>query len=334
MPESIRVAIEDPSQTAEARRIAKKLAATMGFDEVHSEKVAIVVTEACTNILKHAARGEVLLRIADGAGPASDLEFLALDRGPGMKNIEQCMRDGFSTGGSPGQGLGAITRLTDVSDLYSLPGKGTAILARWSEHRTSRYSGGLRIGAVNVSKYGQEVCGDSWGTEQTSDVSTLLVADGLGHGYEASIASKEAVRTLRGNPAQTPMALLELSHRALRSSRGAAVAVARIDRSHGKVTYSGVGNISGQIYSGALERHHLVSVNGTAGHATSRLREFSYPWPQDGMLVMFSDGLTAATGFESHPRLALHDPTLIAGVLYRDFNRGQDDATVVIAKAA
>ncbi len=333
MPGSIRIAIEDASRTAEVRRAARGMANDIGFDESRAEKVAIVATEVCTNILKHAARGEILLTILNGAGQGPVLELLALDRGPGMTDIDQCRRDGFSTGGSPGEGLGAIARLAGASDFYSMPGKGAAILARWQGERNND-AAGLRIGAVNVSKQGQEVCGDSWGAMQTPDTFTVLVADGLGHGYEASLASLEAVRTLHGHPGLGAIELIELSHRALRSSRGAAVAVARIDRARGKLTFSGVGNVSAQIYSGASPGQHLVSVNGTAGHETQRLREFSYPWPDDGMLVMYSDGLTSATGLESQPRLALHDPSLIAGVLYRDFNRGLDDATVVVAKAA
>lgn len=327
MRETIRVAINEASGTGEARRIARKMAADLGLDESGAERVAIVTTEVCTNILKHAREGEVLLN------SGNDLELLAIDRGPGMSNLEHCRRDGFSTGGSSGNGLGAVERLSDSADFYSVPGKGTVVLARWRGRHTE--SGrGLRIGAINVCKPGQEVCGDSWGVEETRETSTFLMADGLGHGYEASLASLEAVRTLQRHPELGPMALVEMSHRALKASRGAAVAVARIDHAHGKLTFSGVGNIAGHIYSGTANGQHLVSVNGTAGHEASRLREFSYPWPRDGMLIMHSDGLTSATGIESQPRLALRDPGVIAAVLYRDFNRGQDDSTVVVAKAA
>jgi anti-sigma regulatory factor (Ser/Thr protein kinase) len=328
MTGSARVAIEDASQVAEARRVARNIATNLGFDENRAEKVAIVVTEAATNILKHAAGGEILLSITE----ACDLELLALDRGPGMSNVEQCKRDGYSTGGSPGEGLGAIERLSDAADIYSTAADGTVLLARWSSRNHGRTA--LQVGALNVAKRGQEVCGDSWGVAHTEDTSTFLVADGLGHGYEASAASLEAVRTLRGNPGLAPLALLDASHKALRSSRGAAVAVARIDRLRGELTYAGVGNVAAQIYAGASRCQHLVSVNGTAGHDSPRLREFSYPWPRDGTLVMHSDGLSTQTDMASRQRLALHDPSLIAGVLYRDFSRGQDDSTVVVARAA
>jgi anti-sigma regulatory factor (Ser/Thr protein kinase) len=339
VPETIRIEIEESSKTAEVRRVARKLASDIGLDESAVERVAIGVTEVCTNILKHAVRGSVLLRVTENGNLA--LEVLALDKGPGMTNLEQCLRDGFSTGGSAGQGLGAIMRLSTASDFYTVPGQGTAVLAKWSTQEAKppstngpgcRNPRKLSVGAVNVCKPGQLVCGDAWGVEQNERESVLMVADGLGHGPEAKAASIEAVRMLHLNPELPPMALIERAHRALRSSRGAAVAVARVDREAGKVTFAGIGNISAHIYSSARTGQHLVSVNGTAGHETQRLHEFSYPWPADGTLVLHSDGLSSATNLESRPGLASRDPTLIAGVLYRDFCRGNDDATVVVAQ--
>jgi hypothetical protein len=75
-------------------------------------------------------------------------------------------------------------------------------------------------------------------------------------------------------------------------------------------------------------------VNGTVGHQIPRLREFAYAWPEDGILVLHSDGLATGTSLENQSALGARDPGLIAGVLYRDFSRGADDATVVVAKAA
>jgi len=339
MAESFRIPIEEQSQTADARRIARAVSRNAGFEETLAEQVAIVVTEACTNLLKHAGGGELLLRaVGEDVRGGAGLELLVLDRGPGMRNLEQCLRDGFSTGGSPGQGLGAIVRLSTTSDFYSEAGRGAAILARWAPvlpgGGVSKSALPLHIGAINVPKPGQEVCGDSWGVEQTDDDCTILVADGLGHGLEAKSASMEAVRMLHQVPELSPGALVERTHNALRSSRGAAVAVARIDRLRNVLIFAGIGNISGHIYSGARSGQHLVSVNGTAGFQSQRIREFSYAWPENGMLVMYSDGLATNTTVEAHPGLALRDPTLIAGVLYRDFSRRNDDATAVVAKAA
>jgi anti-sigma regulatory factor (Ser/Thr protein kinase) len=335
---TLRVAMDESSQVSEARRIARKCALDLGLDANQAEQVALVVTEASTNILKHAGRGEVLItRSLSGSGDSiPGMEILALDRGQGIANLEQCMRDGYSTAGSPGQGLGAISRMSTGSDFYSISGKGTAVLARWTVGKNSSPLRELdfEVGAVNVPKPGQDVCGDSWGAVYRDGHSTFLLADGLGHGLDASIASRAAVRVLYEQPDLDPKSMLKLVHGALRSTRGAAVAIARVEAAVGKVLFAGAGNVSAQVYAGARLEQHLISINGTAGHQMQQVRQFSYPWPKNGMLILYSDGLASATNLEAHPAIALRDPTLIAGLLYRDFSRGNDDATVLVARGA
>jgi anti-sigma regulatory factor (Ser/Thr protein kinase) len=335
---SLRIVIDEASKTAEARRFARTMAMKMDLNETLSEQISIVVTEACTNLLKHAGRGEIILHTSsDSLESAPWLDLLALDQGPGMRNLQQSLQDGFSTGSTSGHGLGAIVRLSQESDFYTVPLKGTGILARWRSQApvqaTAAHPGSLRISAVNLPKPGEEVSGDAWGAVHLPDSVVILLADGLGHGVEAHIAASEAVRMLHLHPDLPPAALLERVHGALRSTRGAAVAVARIDLMHAKLTFAGVGNISGRIYSGSEPRHGLASVNGTAGHQIGKVREFVYPWPADGLLQLHSDGLLSGTGLEPYPGLSQRDPALIAGVLYRDFARGRDDSTVVVAKA-
>jgi anti-sigma regulatory factor (Ser/Thr protein kinase) len=342
LPPSIRVTVDEQSQIAEARRISRTLAEQMGFEEARAEQVAIAVTEAATNLVKHTKGGEILLwgSFGDESAARGTIEFLALDRGPGMASVEACLRDGFSTGGTRGEGLGAIQRLATASDFYSVNGVGTAVLARWTERPMNGNAGvGIRaprfqIGAVNVHKPGQEVCGDSWGMVRSGNALTVLVADGLGHGPEAQKASMEAVRTLDRHPDLRPAELLKFIHLALRPTRGAAVAVALIEPDRGTLTYAGIGNISAQIYAGVQPGPRPVSINGTAGFQVHRIQEFSHKWPERGMLVLYSDGLSMNANLEKHPGLALRDPSLIAGVLYRDFARGSDDATVVVVKAS
>jgi anti-sigma regulatory factor (Ser/Thr protein kinase) len=333
---AVSISVEESSRTAEARRKAREMALDFGMDEPGAEHVAIVATEACTNLLKHAGGGRILLQSTTGDSDGiALLELLAVDQGPGMSNLEQCLRDGYSTASSPGQGLGAIQRMSKQSDIYTVPGKGTAVLARWwSRQNGSAPAHAIHLGAVNVAKPGEDVCGDAWGAAWNDRDLTILMADGLGHGLEARLAALEAVRQLRQNPELEPKPLLTRVHQALRSTRGAAVAVARIDPIHGKLIFAGLGNISGRIYAGPEGRHNLVSLNGTAGHQCDRIQEFSYPWPEGGILVLHSDGLTTNTSLDSYPGLTARDPVLISGVLYRDFCRGRDDATVVVAKAA
>ena len=77
-----------------------------------------------------------------------------------------------------------------------------------------------------------------------------------------------------------------------------------------------------------------MSHNGTAGHSVRRIDEFTYPWPKDGVLIQYTDGLGTHWDVDRYPGLLGRSPSLIAAVLYRDFNRGRDDVTVLVASEA
>ena len=95
------VGVADPSGVADARRRATTLAASLGFDATDVGRVAIVVTEAATNLVKHATGGEILGRAVE-TDESATLEILALDRGPGIERVDAALRDGFSSAGSAG----------------------------------------------------------------------------------------------------------------------------------------------------------------------------------------------------------------------------------------
>lgn len=122
-------------------------------------------------------------------------------------------------------------------------------------------------------------------------------------------------------------------HRALAPTRGGAVAIARIDETARTVRYVGVGNISGTLIDNGSIRH-MVSHNGTAGHIAPRIREFTYGFTANPLVILHSDGVTTRWDLSSYPGLAAQHPSLIAGVLWRDHRRGRDDATVVAMRAA
>ncbi len=325
--------VRDPSHSGEARRTATRLVSEAGFDETETGNVSIIVTELATNLLKHATGGEILLRpIAHGA--ALGVELIALDRGPGIANLTQCFRDGYSSAGSSGNGLGAIARLAGDFDIYSMPGKGTAVLARvWPRCHTMENSHGIELGIVSLPKPGEEVCGDGWQCELLADKSLCFVADGLGHGSNAAVAAREAIDVLTEYRGKTPAEIVERAHDALRSTRGAALAVAQIDHPQETVRFCGVGNIAGVIVADGRARQ-MVSLNGTAGLEVRKITEFSYPWSSESTLIMHSDGLMTRWDLQLYPALAQRHPSLIAAVLYRDFNRNRDDVTVLVAKAA
>ena len=109
------------------------MALDLGMGEGGAEQVAIATTEACTNLLKHAGGGQLLLQAStEGSEAVPLLELIALDQGPGMSDLEQCLKDGFSTGKGMGLGLGGAKRLSNEFSIHSKPGEGTKIvIARW-----------------------------------------------------------------------------------------------------------------------------------------------------------------------------------------------------------
>jgi anti-sigma regulatory factor (Ser/Thr protein kinase) len=326
----IALAVKDQSQVSETRRRATEMAGRQGFGDTDSGRVALVATELATNILKHGNGGEILVG-AYGEGPDGGIELIALDMGPGITNVSTSFADGYSTAGTAGKGLGAVVRQSHFVDIASWPGNGTAILARLKQgHPPEGFSDTSRIGAVSVPKLGEDVCGDSWSVSVGPEETTLLVADGLGHGPDAAEAAVEAVRLFhRFNGHRAPV-LLEYIHGGLRATRGAAVSVARFQPGSGKMIYSGVGNVAGVIaVNGELKR--MVSMPGTAGHNARKIQAFEYPFTT-GLVIMHSDGLASSWTLERYPNLAARHPTLIAAVLYRDLTRHRDDATVLVAK--
>ena len=76
----------------------------------------------------------------------------------------------------------------------------------------------------------------------------------------------------------------------------------------------------------------MASRTGTVGHAVRKIQEFTYPWPPGAHLVMHSDGLATGWSLDRYPGLMRRHPSLIAGVLYRDYSRGRDDVTVLVAR--
>jgi hypothetical protein len=77
----------------------------------------------------------------------------------------------------------------------------------------------------------------------------------------------------------------------------------------------------------------MVSLAGTAGHNMRKAQSFDYPYP-DGLVLMHSDGLATGWDLDRYPGLAHAHPTLIAGVLFRDYWRQRDDVTVLVARGA
>jgi hypothetical protein len=244
------------------------------------------------------------------------------------------MEDGYSTAGSPGTGFGAISRLSSRFDIYSAA-TGTAIhvqLRRSADPLPDSISP-FDLATINVPYKGEPVSGDHLFAHQTPDRAIFMAVDGLGHGPLAASAANEAVHSIQSDPTRPPADQLQRMHLRLRSTRGAAVSVVEIRPRQGLCDAVGVGNVSSVLWTPGARRS-MVSVNGIVGQSGFKVQTFTYPWDDNMILVMNSDGLATHWDLDRYPGLRLHSAALIAGVLYRDYTRHRDDASVLIAKPA
>jgi anti-sigma regulatory factor (Ser/Thr protein kinase) len=321
--------LDHESHVGAVRRRFATLAATSGLDESRTSDAALIATELATNVIKHAGSGGALMGCVGGPGGQVGVSIVAWDRGRGM-NVEACLRDGMSTAGTAGAGLGAVSRLATRWDAYSQPGTGTVIsatvFARGKQARTAFDAAG-----VCVPYPGMIVCGDAWRMHESGERATLIVCDGLGHGDGAAAAARAVLAAFSLRADDTLAAILDHGDRAARSTRGAATTVVRVDLAAREATVAGVGNVAAWIV-GVESGRQLVTQHGTLGQAMPRIREERYAFPPGAQLVVCSDGLKSRLAIEGHPGLLAHDPATIAATLWRDLARSKDDATAVVLR--
>ena len=324
------IAVADASHVSAARMGAQRIARDLDFDETRTGRVALLATEAVTNMVRHGGGGTFAAR-ALSCDDSLGVEMLAIDSGQGMGDFAHSATDGVTTGTSPGTGLGAIGRLSDEFEVQTLAGGGTILrMVVWKGPVPA--DGRYRVGAVLVPKSGETACGDAWGMEKRADGGvTFLVADGLGHGPDAARASAMAVEVLHKYPEYSAIRLLDAVHAKLRATRGAAVAVIRHDPARGEVAFAGVGNIAATVVDGESQRA-MVSHNGIVGHNMHKSVEYAYPWPRGALLVAHSDGLETRWDLGTVPGILQRHPAVIAAALFRKYTRKRDDVVVLVAR--
>jgi anti-sigma regulatory factor (Ser/Thr protein kinase) len=325
------VEVSDSSHAGEARRAVVRSAEQIGMNESDRGSVAIAATELATNLIKH-ARGGKLVCESLGQNGTRGVRILSIDSGSGIQDIAKALEDGYSTSGTLGNGLGAVRRLASRFDLYSVPGGGTCLVADfWPKKKVAADEANLQLGVISLPLQGEALCGDGWLVKRTMDETLILVVDGLGHGSSAAEAAREAERVFAETDSISPAIILHDCHHALRKTRGAAAAIAVVNREKGTLVFAGMGNISATLFKGP-SRRGIASHNGTLGHHLHKIQEFALPWDEESLLIMHSDGLSTRWDLEHYPGVRNKHAALVASVLYRDYARGRDDVTVLAAK--
>lgn len=320
----------DASRVGEARRHAAALADQAGLDEQAAGRLALIVTELGNNLVRHAKGGRLLLAAQNAA---AQVEVISMDKGPGIADLTRSMGDGFSTGGTPGTGMGAVRRLSQDFEVHTAVPDGTIIISRVRAHGAAQVvqSPGFRAAGICIAAPGEAVCGDAWALSLNESRGAAIVADGLGHGPDAAEASLAATDVFAIQPMSSLPGLLEQMHIRLRSTRGAAVALFHLDTVANNIRCCGAGNVVARVISGTSDRS-LLTQHGTAGVQIRRPEEVTHAWPAHALLVIHSDGIETRWTPDALMPVLGRDPLLAAAILMRDHCRGRDDATIVVIR--
>lgn len=319
--------VDDIAAVAAVRRAASAAATALGFDESRVAEVGIVASELATNLVRHAVGGELVLRSSAPRDTTPELRLLAVDSGPGRRNIQAMIADGASSIGTLGIGLGACARIANHFDAYSVPGIGTVVelLVRASADDPVERP---RVASLTRPLTNESPCGDTASYVVAGERSLLMLADGLGHGTLAAHASRRAAEVLNENATLPPSTILDLMHRALAGTRGAAVSLLRHDAGRGELTHAGVGNVATRLLGGATS-HTLPSQPGIVGHRMPRVRETTTPVGDLRAAVMHSDGMSQRWELHELEGVLGHTPGTLCAALMRMAASGRDDASVV-----
>jgi RNA polymerase sigma factor (sigma-70 family) len=132
--DEVRVAVRTDADVVAARQAARELAARLGFSPTELTEIATAVSEVVRNIVRFADAGEVLVELVDS--PRRGICITARDSGPGIPDVQEALREGYSTYRGLGLGLPGARRLMDEFAVASEPGRGTTVtMTKWREAR-------------------------------------------------------------------------------------------------------------------------------------------------------------------------------------------------------
>ena len=310
------IAVSDDTDVGRVGRLAAQAAAHQGFAPDDVKRVVRAAKELATHAVTHGRAGRVLVRLAQWDE---------------RRGVELISTDDVDVDADASPVRPAVIP-SDLFEAYPVPGMGTVMLARfWGSPQTSPADRRYVVGSMAEPYPGETVSGDAWAVEQHGPRVVTLVADGIGHGEQAAVASTAAVSAFRQHHRQPVEVIAGELHRALRHTRGAAIALAEIDNDAGQVRFCGIGNISARLLLGTRV-HELISLYGIAGYQRQRFQTFTQHWFDDAMLVLHSDGLSSTWDVNAYPQLHRQHPQLVAATVMRDAIRARDDALVVAVR--
>ena len=325
--------IEDRSFVSFVKREIHHAAAKASFSRSRIGIIDIVVAELTSNIIKHASKGELLYRFSK-ENTRTLFEIICIDSGPGIRDVSHAMKDGVSTTKTLGEGLGALDRLSDFFQVYSIVKWGTVCYSKIYDkpYSPSVDLTDVKLKALNVSKPGQKVSGDGFQIVSNSNYTKIFMGDGLGHGKEAYDAIQLALRQFKLCSDNDPSDILRFIHEPVKKTRGLVGTAVIADHRLKKWIICGIGNISTRLFEGLLTKN-FVSFNGIIGlNIPGTLKNHETELGKHQCLIMSSDGIRTRWDLSQFPSIMRYDPLMLAAVIYKDGARKNDDMSILIAR--
>ncbi|WP_308296318.1 SpoIIE family protein phosphatase [Streptomyces sp. ISL-96] len=327
MPATAFVRIDHYSAVQLAAQTARSFAEQRQLPGAMPDQAAVLASELASNLDKHARDGALYIQpLPLGTG----LEILAADRGPGMPELQRCLADGYTTTGTLGAGLGAVSRIATDFTIRTQVGVGTLVCARLAVPDQSQpvCQG---AGFLCLPAGGEQECGDAGAIAEIDDVRTAIVIDGLGHGPHAAEAAQIALRSFHTAADQPLPQILTTLHRALRHSRGAAVGLLRLHAQQAQ--HCGIGNVRALGFSPRGVDHRLTGQPGIVGWKMPTPQTHTIPLAPGTTVVLHSDGINAQWAHAPSPFMLRLPPPLLAAAVAHGHRFSHDDATVLAVRA-
>lgn len=325
------IPILDEASIALVREKVRAEAALAELPKPATEAMVVVASELARNHRAHAFGGRIALRRLARDGVVG-LEIIATDSGPGISDPERALAgDETSIGGSLGIGLSGVLRMAQEVDIDVRQGEGTAL---WARKFASTVPRRREVAIYGRTLTGESVSGDDAAFARTEETLTIAVLDGLGHGPPAREASRAGIDAARALGSRSLSELFDAAGTAMRRTRGAVIAVARIDERTMTIEHAGIGNIRTQII-GPKHASVLSSAPGVLGHAEParrRLREEHVRLEPQDIVVMSTDGIAHRATLANTSELLRKHPMFAAHALSKAFGKTTDDALVLVAR--
>lgn len=327
--------IEDRSYVSFIKREIHNALTQGGFNPRRTGEIDIIVSELASNLIKHANGGELLYRVAENEGNKI-MEIFCIDKGPGTNDIARMMKDGSSSTNTLGHGLGAINRLSDFFQIYSMRDWGTVSYSGSNKNLPptvfQRNKDEIKFKVLQTCMPGEKVCGDGYFIKKTDNQTQIFVGDGLGHGENAHEAVQSAIAAFKDCDHSSPAEILRFIHQRVKKTRGLVATVACLEHEKKEWKICGIGNITTRLYHGIDPKNYMAH-NGIVGlNVPNTMNDYIVEKEKYQHIIMYSDGIRTRWDLMKYPSILKYDSSIIAGVIYKDHARGNDDVTILVGK--